>query len=142
MANRRGLTVIEVLVTVALFWAVMLLAAPALGSFLSRLEFRTAVRGVMIGLSAARSHAICGCEPVRAEVAGDRLLLSRDRGEGWRVFRGFDLGKKVTVKANGRPVFSPLGGAAPLCTVTLRDGRHACRVVVSLYGRIRAYGDH
>ncbi len=140
MTDRRGLTVIEVLVTVALFWAVMLLAAPALGSFLSRLEFHSAVRGVVGGLSAARSHAICGCEPVRAEVSGGRILLSRDRGDGWRVFRGFDLGKRVAVSANGRPVFSPLGNAVPLCTVTLRDGRHACRVVVSLYGRIRVYG--
>jgi Tfp pilus assembly protein FimT len=141
MPSRRGLTVLEVLVTVALFWAVTLLAAPALGSFLSRLEFRSAVRGVVGGLSAARSHAICGCEPVRAEIAGNRLLLSRDRGEGWRVFRGFDLAKGLTVRANGRPVFSPLGSAAPLCTVTLRDGRHAGRVVVSLYGRIKAYED-
>jgi Tfp pilus assembly protein FimT len=139
MSSRRGLTVVEVLVTVALFWAVMLLAAPALGSFLSRLELRSAVRGVMSGLSAARSHAICGCEPVRAEVAGGRILLSRDRGAGWRVFRSFELGNRVMVKANGRPVFSPLGNAAPLCTVTLKDGRHACRVVVSLYGRIKAY---
>lgn len=140
MGNRKGLTIFELLVTITLFWAVLLLGAPALGSFLARLEFHSALRGVTCGLSAARSHAICGSQPVRAEVAGNRLLLSREDGPGWRVFRSFELGSKVAVRANGRPVFSPLGGAAPLCTITLRLGRRACRVVVSMYGRIKVYG--
>lgn len=139
MANSRGMTLAEVLVAVALFWVLMALAVPGLRSFFFRMEFRAAVRGVTAGLSAARYQAIRDGRPVRVEVAGGRLLLSRDDGLGWRVFRSIDLGQKVVVSANGRPVFSPLGSVSPLCTITLAREKRTCRVVLSMYGRLKVY---
>jgi hypothetical protein len=53
--------------------------------------------------------------------------------------RRFDLGSKVAVSANGRPVFSPLGFVSPLCTFTVANGKKVCRVVVSMFGRARVY---
>jgi Tfp pilus assembly protein FimT len=139
MTNDKGLTVLELLVTIGIFWILLLLTAPGLSAFLSRMEFHAALRGVTAGLSTARCQAIRDNRAVRAEIAGGRLSLSRDDGQGWREFRGFDLGNKVTVRANSRPVFSPLGGVSPLCTVTLERRGRVCRVVVSMYGRVRVY---
>lgn len=139
MGNHKGLTVFELLVTIGLLWLLLLGAAPALDSFLARHELHAALRAVTVGLSLARCQAIRDGQAVRAEVAAGRLSLCRDDGQGWREFRGFELGGKVAVRANARPVFSPLGDVAPMCTITIRGKRRCCRVVVSMYGRVKVY---
>lgn len=139
MTNRKGLTVFELLVTVGLLWSLLLVAAPALGSFFARQELHAALRAVTVGLNFARCQAIRDGQAVRAEVAGGFLRLSRDDGTAWTEVKRFELGSKVEVSANARPVFSPLGDVAPLCTIRLRGRRRSCRVVVSLYGRIKVY---
>jgi len=139
--NKKGLTVVELLVAVGLFALLVTLLLPGLGPFFSRLEVHTALRTVTAGLSAARYQAIRNNQPVRAEVVPGKLQLSQDFGSGWQVIRSFDLGGRVSVQANSRPVFSPLGNASPLCTITLRKERRVWRVVVSMYGRIKIYGN-
>jgi len=139
MTNRRGLPVFELLVTVGLLWLLLLVAAPALGSFFARQELHAAMRSVTVGLNVARCQAIRDGRPVRAEVAGGFLRLSRDDGAAWTEIRRFELGGKVDASANARPVFSPLGDVAPLCTIRLRGRKRSCRIVVSMYGRIRVY---
>jgi prepilin-type N-terminal cleavage/methylation domain-containing protein len=140
MKNRKGLTVIELLVAVVVFALLVTMLVPGLGSFFSRLEVHTALRAVTAGLSAARYQAIRDNRPVRAEVSGGKLLLSRDDGLGWQVIRSFELGNKLSIRANSRPVFSPLGNVSPLCTITLQKERRVWRVVVSMYGRVKVYG--
>ncbi len=56
------------------------------------------------------------------------------------MIRSFELGNKLAIRANSRPVFSPLGNVAPLCTITLQQERRVWRVVVSMYGRVKVYG--
>ena len=139
--NKKGVTILELLVAVGLFSLLVTVLVPGLGAFFSRLEVHTALRTVTSGLGAARYQAICDNQPVRAEVVAGKLLLSQDRGLGWQVIRSFDLGGKVDVQANSRPVFSPLGNASPLCTITLRKEQRVWRVVVSMYGRLKVYGN-
>lgn len=139
MKNRKGLTVVELLVAVVVLALLVTVLVPGLGSFFSRLEAHAALRTVTAGLSAARYQAIRDNRPVRAEVGGGKLLLSRDDGSGWRVIRSFDLGDRLAIRANSRPVFSPLGNVSPLCTVTLQQKRRVWRVVVSMYGRVKVY---
>ncbi len=141
MRNRSGMTLIELLAAIGLFWILLLGLAPGLRSFFARLEARSALRAVTSGLSTARYTAIRDNQPVRVEIAANRLLLSQESGPGWRVVRCFDLGGSVIVRANSRPVFSPLGSASPLCTITLENRERICRVVVSMFGRVRVYGD-
>lgn len=141
MKNRKGLTVFELLVTVGLFSFLVTAAVPALQSLFARLEMHTALRAVSAGLNAARYQAIQENRPVRAEIVPGCLQLSVDNGMGWNVIRTFDLSEKLAIRANSRPVFSPLGSVSPLCTVTLESRRKVCRVVISMYGRIRVYGN-
>lgn len=139
--NRKGLTVIELLVTVSLFAFLIVAAAPGLKSFFGRLEIDSGLRTVTAALSTARYQAIRENRPVRAEVVPGKLLLSQDSGLGWRVIRSFDLGNKLSVRANSRPVFSPLGSASPLCTIILENQQRVYRVVLSMYGRVKVYNN-
>jgi Tfp pilus assembly protein FimT len=139
--NKKGLTVFELLVTVGLAAFLVTVTFTGLQSFLTRLEIRTALRTVTSGLNAARYQAIQDNQPVRAEVVPGRLLLSVDQGQGWQVIRSFALSEKIAIRANSRPVFSPLGNVSPLCTITLETRQKAYRVVISMYGRIKVIGN-
>jgi Tfp pilus assembly protein FimT len=139
--NKKGVTIVELLVAVGLFSLLIMVIVPGLGAVFSRLEVHTALRTVTSGLSAARYQAIQDNQAVRAEVSGGKLLLSRDDGSGWRLIRSFELGNKLSIRANSRPVFSPLGNVSPLCTITLRKDQRIWRVVVSMYGRVKVYGN-
>jgi type II secretory pathway pseudopilin PulG len=136
--NKKGLTVMELLVTVGLLAFLVVTVVPGLRSFFSRLEIHNGLRTVTAALSTARYQAIQEGRPVRVEIVPGRLLLSVDDG-GWQATRSFDLGSTLRVSANSRPVFSPLGNVSPLCTITLRLHQRVYRVVLSMYGRIRVY---
>ena len=137
--NRKGLTVVELLVTVALFAFLVVAVVPGMRSFFIRLEIHNGLRTVTAALSTARYQAIQENQSVRVEVVPGCLSLSVDNGQGWQVSRRFELSRKLTIQANSRPVFSPLGSASPLCTITLEMGQRAYRVVLSMYGRIKVY---
>jgi len=139
--NKKGLTVFELLVTVGLLSFLVTVMVPSLQSFFVRMEVRTALRTVTSGLGAARCLAIRENRPVRAEVVPGRLQLSVDDGPGWRVIRSFALGEKLSISANSCPVFSPLGNVSPLCTITLNVRQRIYRVVISMYGRVKVYGN-
>jgi type II secretory pathway pseudopilin PulG len=138
--NRKGLTVFELLVTVGLFSLLATVMVPGLQSLFARLEVHTALRAVTAGLNAARYQAVRDNQPVRAEIVPGSLRLSVDNGAGWRVTRCFPLSEKLSIRANSRPVFSPLGSVSPLCTITLETRQKVYRVVISMYGRIQVYG--
>ena len=137
--NRKGLTVVELLVTVALFAFLVVAVVPGMRSFFIRLEINSGLRTLTAALSTARYQAIRENRPVRAEVVPGSLRLSVDDGRGWQVTRSFELSRKLSIQANSRPVFSPLGNASPLCTITLGMGKRVYRVVLSMYGRIKVY---
>ena len=134
-----GLTIVDLLVAISLSWVLLMMAAPGLRSFYFRMEFHAALRSVTTGLSAARYLAIQNNLPVRAEVIPGSLQLSVDQSQGWQVTRRFALSEKLSIRANSRPVFSPLGFVSPLCTITLESRGRTWRVVLSMYGRIKVY---
>jgi len=139
--SEKGLTVVELLVTVSLLALIVVAAAPGLQSFFSRLEIDDGLRTVTAALSTARYQAIRENRPVRAEVVPGGLRLSVDDGQGWQVSRCFALSAKLSIRANSRPVFSPLGNASPLCTITLEKEKRVYRIVLSMYGRIKVYSN-
>jgi Tfp pilus assembly protein FimT len=137
--NKKGLTVVELLVTVGLFAFSLVAVFPGMRTFFTRLEINSGLRTVTAALSTARYQAIQENRPVRVEVVSGRLLLSVDNGQGWQVTRSFDLHGKLKVQANSRPVFSPLGNVSPLCTITLEKEERVFRIVLSMYGKISVH---
>jgi Tfp pilus assembly protein FimT len=137
--NKKGLTVVELLVTVGLFAFLLTVIFPGMQSFFTRLEINSALRTVTAALSTARYQAIQENQPVRVEVVPGGLQLSVDNGQGWQVTRCFDLSRKLSIHANSRPVFSPLGNVSPLCTIILAMQKKIFRVVLSMYGKISVH---
>ncbi|MFH2107553.1 MAG: GspH/FimT family pseudopilin [Chrysiogenia bacterium] len=137
--NKKGLTVFELLISVSLFSFLVTVMVPGLQSFFVRMEIHTGLRTLTSALSTARYLAIQNNQPVKVEIVTGRMLLSVDNGQGWQVVRNFALSDKLSVSANSRPVFSPLGNVSPLCTITLTRQKRIYRVVLSMYGRIKVY---
>jgi len=137
--NKKGLTVFELLITVGLFSFLVTVMVPGLQSFFVRMEIHSGLRTLTSALSTARYLAIQNNQPVKVEIVAGRMQLSVDNGQGWQVTRSFALSDKLSVSANSRPVFSPLGFVSPLCTITLERQKRIYRVVLSMYGRIRVY---
>jgi Tfp pilus assembly protein FimT len=140
--NKRGLTVVELLVTVFVFALLTLTVVPGMRAFFARLEINSSLRTLTAALGTARYQAIQENRPVRAEVVPGWLRLSVDNGRGWQVTRSFVLSEKLSIRANSRPVFSPLGNVSPLCTITVEQQKKVYRVVLSMYGRIRVYDNN
>jgi len=139
--NKKGLTIVELLVTVSLFAFLVVTIVPGMQSFFTRLEINTGLRTITAALNTARYQAIQENRPVRVEIVLGCLQLSVDNGQGWQVTRSFDVSEKLSIRANSRPVFSPLGSVSPLCTITLETQKRIFRVVLSMYGRIKVYGN-
>jgi Tfp pilus assembly protein FimT len=137
--NKKGLTVMELLVTVGLFAFLLVTVVPGLQAFFIRLEINTGLRTVTAALSTARYQAIQENQPVRVEVVPGCLRLSVDSGQGWQVVRSFIVSEKLSIRANSRPVFSPLGNVSPLCTITLEKEARVFRIVLSMYGKISVH---
>ena len=137
--NKKGLTVFELLITVGLFSFLVIVMVPGLQSFFVRMEIHSGLRTLTSALSTARYLAIQNNQPVKVEIVAGSLQLSVDNGQGWQVTRSFALSDKLSVSANSRPVFSPLGFVSPLCTITLERQKRVYRVVLSMYGRIKVY---
>lgn len=137
--NKKGLTVVELLLTVGLFAFLLVTVLPGMQSFFIRLEINTGLRTVTAALNTARYQAIRENQPVRVEVVPGRLLLSVDNGQGWQITRSFDVSEKLSIRANSCPVFSPLGNISPLCTITLQKEARIFRIVLSMYGKISVH---
>jgi len=134
--NKKGLTVVELLVTVGVFALLTVAVVPNLQPFFTRLEIHTGLRTLTAALGTARHQAIRENRPVRAEVVPGCLHLSVDNGRGWEVVRSFELSDKLSIRANSRPVFSPLGNVSPLCTITVEKQKKIYCIVLSMYGKI------
>jgi type II secretion system protein H len=136
--GRRGFTLVETLVALALTVLVAGSAAYAVFGLGPRLQLRAGVWEVTAGLGQARFRAVMSGEPVRVRfVASGFVFERRDEAAGaWRTARTEVL-PGVTVGANAAPVFHPQGTVSPLATVTVSNARGAYRITIAITGRIR-----
>jgi prepilin-type N-terminal cleavage/methylation domain-containing protein len=139
-AFRRGMTIVELLVMVAILGVLAAIAVPRAITVMDRLSVRGATQDVVLTLAAARAAASRGdayvsfvadtrAGRVRA-VSGGEVLVERDLA---RV-RGIRLAasrESVTFAPGG------LGWGAANTTVIVSRGSRADTVVMSRLGRVR-----
>lgn len=138
-AARRGFTLVEVVLALALAGLLVLGAAHAVHGLGSRLRLRSGTWEVTSGLNQARFRAIMSGEAVRVRfVATGFVFERRDDGSGaWRPGREARL-EGVAVRANNAPIFHPQGTVSDLATVTVSNAEGSYRITVAITGRIRA----
>jgi type IV fimbrial biogenesis protein FimT len=66
--RKRGFTIIELVVTLALFGVLLALGLPAFGTFIQNIQIKNAAENVLNGLTIARAEAIRRNAPVRFQL--------------------------------------------------------------------------
>ena len=137
-AGRRGFTLIEAVMALALAGLFALGGAHAVHRLVPKLQLRSGIWEVTSGLGQARFGAIMSGEPVRVRFVPTGFLFERyDEGAGtWRISRSAHL-PGVAVRANNAPVFHPQGTVSHLATILVSNSRGGYRITVAITGRIR-----
>lgn len=149
----RGITLIELLFSVALLALLAGLAAPGLRASLRAAAVRSATFEVAVGVQQARANSVMESRPgslcptdsagrcLAAGVAATGWRSFIDSGEGSDPLGGQDLPSGVTLRATRSPIrFWPSSFAASTGTLTICDdaGIAAPRaIVISATGRAR-----
>ena len=138
VAGRRGFTLIEVSIALALAGLFLGAAAYSVRRLGPRLHLRAGIWEVTAGLGQARFRAIMSGEPVRVRFFPSGFVLERydETAGAWRPARTAVL-SGVTVRANNAPVFHPQGTVSGLATVTVANAQGSYRITVAITGRIR-----
>lgn len=135
--NRRGLTVLELLITLTIFALVIVLGVPGFKSFFKEVEINKGLRTVTIALNCARYKAVEKNRSIKLTIEDNHLILLEKRNDNWEPFMNFDPGEKVTLSMNTSPVFFPEGYIVPLCSIYVKSDTDSYKVTVSIAGRIK-----
>lgn len=144
--TRRGFTLLEALIALALLGVLAAIGVPTAQRQIERWRIAAAARQVVMDLKVARGRAIIGgaAHRLRFAVPGDSYRLERQRPGGAYAAVGPstplpDGVRVVDCTAAGDGIgFRPRGHAITFGTVTLRNGRgDERRVIVDIAGRMR-----
>lgn len=141
---RRGHSLLELLVVLALLGLAVTLATPVVGDFLDWVAADGAAHDVAVALSVTRQTALNRGTLARLRISSDSLVVDlRDTGAWvpWRRFTG-PASRGVSLTAsNPEVVFSPLGmgWGASNTTITLLRGARSERITTSRVGRVKRW---
>jgi len=139
MTARRGFSLAETVLALALAGSLILGAAATVSRLAPKLDLKAGVWAVTAGLNQARFRAIMTGTPVRVRFTGPGFVLERfdAAAAAWREARAVAL-PGVAVRANNAPVFHPQGTVSDLATITVGNARGSYKVTVAITGRVRA----
>ena len=140
--NSRGLTVMELLVSLSIFAFCLIMGISGFRALFSQLEISSGLRTVTSALNMARYQAVAHNRPVRVECGPGRLVLRYVNDASGRELQSFALDRQLQLKMNAIPIFYATGYAYPLCTIEVSNNRHCRRVTLSINGRVRVMSLH
>jgi len=135
---RRGFTLFEVVLALALAGFVALGTVYSVQKLVPKFHLRSAVWEVTSGLNQARFRAILSGVPtrVRFETAGFVFEGYDDASDSWRASPAVIL-PGVRIQANNAPVFHPQGTVSSLASITVGNSQGTYRITIAITGRIR-----
>lgn len=140
----KGITFIELCVTLAIISIVITMGMPGFNSYVKRMEVRNTLRTITGVLNTARYKAVMLNKRVKFCIEDKNeedmvicLKEKRDRDSKWKEFMAFTLEKKVSVSINSSPIFFPNGSIAPLCSILVENEVSHYKITISIAGRIK-----
>ena len=141
---RRGCTLTELAVVLAILAVVMTITLPRLGGLLDWMAVNTAAQDVTTAVAVTRSAAVMQGGRRRLVIALDSLRIDRWGGDSWRPserWPGPDQHGVSLDVSNPVVVFDPIGLAWGLSntTVVLRRGVRSETITLSRLGRVKRW---
>ena len=139
---RRGFTLLELVVVLALVAMLTTFAMLRLAPLLDWIAADGAARDVTTALAVTRTAAVLRGARARLRIAADTLRVDREGPAGWEPYARWagpaSAGVTLTV-SNPEVVFSPLGIAWGLSNtrIVLRRGSQIETITTSRLGRVR-----
>lgn len=145
MIFKRGFTLVEVMVVLAVVGISMALAAPYVLDIMARHRLKGAARQVMSDMMWARMEAVSEHNEFKVFIISDHEyeILDDDDNDGkvdgneWAGVRNIrDEYHDVSIRFSTNPIFFPRGSASA-GTVTLTNPSGAKKVKIHLTGRVK-----
>lgn len=141
---RRGFSLAELAVTIAVLSIVTAVTLPRLRDVLDWVAVDSAARAVTTALAVARHAAVMRGAKTRLQIASDSLRVDRWEDGGWTRFARWAGPAHDAVAlqvSNPEVVFGPtgIGWGASNTGVTLRRGSRTARITVSRVGRVKRW---
>jgi Tfp pilus assembly protein FimT len=137
-AGRRGFTLIEAVLALALTGFFVLGGAYAIQRLVPKLDLQSGIWEVTAGLNQARFQAIMSGASVRVRFVPSGFAFDRyDETSGsWQTSRAVTL-PGVLVRSNNAPIFHPQGTVSDLATIVVSNARGGYRITVAITGRLK-----
>ena len=145
--GRRGFSVIELLVVMAIISVIAVSAMPWMITYWRAATLKAGAEELAAGLNRARQLAISQSRNVCVEVVSNRYRYWFNGCGGGTPWTGpgsdgtgfFGLTNRIGVTTNANPIFNYLGAANPGATFTVTNpqGGAVLTVAVSVAGRVR-----
>ena len=141
---RRGFSLAELVVALAVMAVVTLVTLPRLRGLLDWIAVDAAARDVTTALAVARYAAVMQTATSRLVIAADTLRIDRARGETWEAVQRWPgpLQRGVGLEVSNPVVtFDPIGvgWGVSNTTVLLRRGSQTETITVSRLGRVKRW---
>ena len=141
---RKGITLAELAVVVAIVAIVTAITLPRLGGLLDWMALNAAAQEISTAMAVARSSAVMQGTRSRALIAADTLRIDRWLGDSWGPLERWPgpNAHGVTLEvSNPEIVFDPigLGWGVSNTKVVLRRGSRSEMITVSRLGRIKRW---
>ncbi|HVH67251.1 MAG TPA: GspH/FimT family pseudopilin [Gemmatimonadales bacterium] len=141
---RRGLTLCELMLVLAVLAVVMAITLPRLGGLLDWIAVDTAARNVTGSIAVARNAAVMRGTQGRVLIASDSLRIDRWLGDTWGPLLRWpgpaEQGVRLDV-SNPAVVFDAvgLGWGISNTKIELRRGDRVATITVSRVGRVKRW---
>ena len=141
---RRGFSLLELMIVLAIAAIVTALAVPSLGDLLDWVAADGAAHDVTTALAVTRATAVSQSMLARVEIGADSLRIDIRVDGAWGPYRRFPgpsaRGVQLEV-SNPEVIFGPsgLGWGAANSTITLRRGARVETVTTSRVGRVKRW---
>ena len=141
---RRGVTLVELAVIVAIVAIVTAVTLPRVRGLLDWIAVNSAAQEVTASLAVARNAAVMQSTRSRALIAADSLRIDRWVGDSWGPLERWPgpAGHDVTLEvSNPAVVFDPIGLAWGVSNtkIELRRGEKVATITVSRVGRVKRW---